>query len=316
VIDSGFWQERLEAAERLRTRIVSESTAYRLVYSESDLLPSLIIDRYGDCFAIQTLSQGMDALKTMWVESLVERYRPRAVVERNEARVRELEGLPRVAGLVYGSDPGEVTVEESGVLFSSNLLKGQKTGGFLDQRENRVAAARYAGDRVLDCFAYEGGFALHLARHGKSVIAVDISGAALEQAGRNAGLNSLALELVEANVFDLLREYEIAGERFDTIVLDPPAFAKNRASVDSAVRGYNEINLRALKLLNPAGILITCSCSYHINETEFLTLVTSAASDAGRTARIIEKRGQARDHPVLLSMPETSYLKCLVLQVD
>ncbi|HEU4386238.1 MAG TPA: class I SAM-dependent rRNA methyltransferase [Blastocatellia bacterium] len=311
-----FWNSRLEDAERLRRLVVNNATAYRLVYGESDMVPSLIIDRYADCFVIQTLSQGADALKQLWVDLLVDRYRPRAIIERNEARVRDLEGLSRVNGVLYGSDPGEVVIDEAGVRFAVDLSGGQKTGAFLDQRENRIAAEQYAGARVLDCFTYEGGFALHLARRAGHVVAADVSVAALEKAKRNAELNSVSsVDFVEGNVFDLLREFEIAGDRFDAIILDPPAFAKNRAAVESAIRGYKEINLRAMKLLNPGGFLITSSCSYNLSETDFLNLIAAAAADSGRPARIIEKRGQSRDHPVLVAMPETHYLKCVVLQV-
>ena len=315
-IDREFWRRRLLSAERLRKEVVRDTTAYRLVYGESDLLPSLIVDRYNDSFVIQTLSQGTDALKQMWIELLAELYNPRAIIERNEARVRDLEGLPRKAGIVYGSEPGELVIEETGVRFAVNLVEGQKTGAFLDQRENRVASATYARGRTLDCFTFQGGFALHMARGAESVIAVDVSGAALAQAKRNAELNQASnIEFIEANVFDLLRQLEEKGERFDLINLDPPAFAKNRASIDAAMRGYKEINLRAMKMLNDGGTLITSTCSYHMSETQFLNVLANAAGDAGRSARIIEKRTQARDHPVLISMPETYYLKCLILRI-
>jgi len=315
--DRDFWAARLAAAEQLRDQVVRDATAYRLVYGESDLLPSLIIDRFDDCFVIQTLSQGMDALKQMWVELLVERYAPRAVVERNEARVRDLEGLPRVAGVVYGSDPGEVVIEEGGVKFAVSLVEGQKTGAFLDQRENRQASENYGRGRALDCFTFQGGFALHLARRAERVTAVDISGAAIAQAARNLELNRAAnVELIEANVFDLLREMEHRGERFDVINLDPPAFAKNRASIEGAMRGYKEINLRAMKMMAEGGTLITSTCSYHMSEDAFLNCVADAAADAGRSVQIVEKRTQSRDHPVLVSMPETYYLKCLILRVE
>jgi 23S rRNA (cytosine1962-C5)-methyltransferase len=315
-IDREFWRRRLLSAERLRKEFVRNTTAYRLVYGESDLMPSLIVDRYNDAFVIQTLSQGADALKQMWIELLVELYNPRAIIERNEARVRDLEGLPRRAGIVYGSDPGELVIEENGVRFAVNLVEGQKTGAFLDQRENRDAAVTYARGRALDCFTFQGGFALHLARGAESVIAVDVSGPALAQAKRNAELNQASnIEFIEANVFDLLRQLEEKGERFDVINLDPPAFAKNRASIDAAMRGYKEINLRAMKLLNDGGTLITSTCSYHMSETQFLNVLANAAGDAGRFARIIEKRTQARDHPVLISMPETYYLKCVILRI-
>ena len=315
--DRDFWLSRLVSAERLRQQVVSDTTAYRLVYGESDLLPSLIIDRYNDCFVLQTLSQGMERLKQMWIDLLAERYSPRAIIERNEARVRDLEGLPRATGVVYGSDPGELAVEESGVRLTVNLVEGQKTGAFLDQRENRIAARGYARGRGLDCFTYQGAFALHLGRGADRVIAVDVSATAISQAGRNADLNgSNNIEFVEANVFDFLREKEQAGERFEFINLDPPAFAKNRASIEGAMRGYKEINLRAIKLLAPGGTLITSSCSYHMSEESFLNVLASAAADAGRSIKLIEKRTQARDHPVLISMPETFYLKCMILNVE
>lgn len=316
-INRDFWRGRLLSAEKLRKEVVRDTTAYRLVYGESDLLPSLIVDRFNDCFVIQTLSQGMDGLKQMWIELLLELYEPRAIVERNEARVRDLEGLPRTAGVVLGSDPGELVIEENGVRFAVNLIEGQKTGAFLDQRENRVSAASYARGRALDCFTFQGGFALHLARGAERVIGVDVSGAAIAQAKRNAELNGTAnAEFVEANVFDLLRELEAKGEPFDVINLDPPAFAKNRASVDAAQRGYKEINLRAMKLLGEGGTLITSTCSYHMSEDAFLNVIADAAADAGRSVQIIEKRTQARDHPVLVSMPETYYLKCLIVRVQ
>lgn len=316
-IDKTFWLSRIISAERLRNQVVSDTTAYRLVCGESDLLPSLIIDRYNDCFVIQTLSQGMEALKQMWIELLVERYAPRAIVERNESRVRDLEGLSRTAGVVYGTDPGELVIEENGVRLAVNLVEGQKTGAFLDQRENRIAARGCARGRALDCFTYQGAFALHMARGAERVIAVDVSGQATAAARKNAELNAASnIEVVEANVFDFLREMEQAGERFDVINLDPPAFAKNRASIEAAVRGYKEINLRAMKMLTAGGTLITSTCSYHMSEEAFLNVLADAASDAGRSVQIIEKRTQARDHPVLLSMPETYYLKCLILRVE
>ncbi len=338
-----FWLARLRAAAAWRDRVVSDTDAYRLVHSEGDLLPGLIIDRYGDCFALQTLTRGMDALKTMWVELLVEEFHPRLIVERNDAKVRQLEGLPMVNSLLYsgagqtdsslpasqGADEeskGEPTVSptaaddifitENGIKFLIDLLGGQKTGAFLDQRENRAAAMRYAGGRGLDCFSFHGSFALHLAKGCERVTAVDISEPAIERARRNAELNSITnIEFIAGNVFDLLRDYDDAGERFDTIILDPPAFAKNRGAVEAALRGYKEINLRALRLLNPGGVLITCSCSYHVGEELFLETLAEAARDAGRAVQIVEKRTQSRDHPILLTVPETYYLKCIALRV-
>lgn len=315
-INRGFWLSRLDSAKRLRDQIVHDATAFRLVYSESDLLPSLIIDRYNDCFVIQTLSQGMDALKQIWIELLVEQYHPSCIIERNEARVRDLEGLPRVTQVVYGMDPGEIVIEEAGVRMAVNLVEGQKTGAFLDQRENRIAARSYARGRALDAFTYQGAFALHLARGAEQVIAVDSSVPAIVAARSNAELNGGDnIEFIEANVFDLLREMEQEGERFDVINLDPPAFAKNRGSIEGAIRGYKEINLRAMKMLVPGGTLVTSSCSYHMSQDAFLNVLADAAADAGRSVQLIEKRTQSRDHPVLISMPETHYLKCMILRV-
>ncbi len=322
-IDREFWRDRLRGAARWRRKIVTGADAYRLVHAEGDCLPGLIIDRYGDCLVIQTLTRGMETLKSMWVELLVEEFQPRLIIERNDAKVRQLEGLPMVNRVLYDSrQPSsdqsqvrELMVTENGMRFWVNLLEGQKTGAFLDQRENRAASMQYAQGRGLDCFSFHGSFALHLAQSCEQVTALDISGAAIERARRNAELNGLAnLELIEANVFDKLRDYDDAGERFDTIVLDPPAFAKNRGAVDAALRGYKEINLRAIRLLNPGGILITCSCSYHVNEELFLEMLTGAARDAGRALQIVEKRTQGRDHPILLTVPETHYLKCMILR--
>lgn len=316
-INREFWRARLAVAESLRARVVHGATAYRLIYGESDMLPSLVVDRYGDCLVLQTLSQGMDALKQVWIDLLVERYAPRTIVERNEGRVRDLEGLPRAAGVVYGSAPGNIIVEEGGIRIKVDVINGQKTGAFLDHRENREAAGAYSRGRALDCFTYEGGFALHMARSAESVTAIDISASAIEHARHNAELNGLGgIELIEGNVFDQLREFEQANHRFDAIVLDPPAFAKNKASIGGALRGYKEINLRAIKLLTERGILITSTCSYHMSEDAFLNVLAAAAADAGRVVRILEKRMQARDHPVLISMPETYYLKCIIAQVD
>ncbi|MBO0856934.1 MAG: class I SAM-dependent rRNA methyltransferase [Chloracidobacterium sp.] len=315
-ITRDFWLARLRAAARWREVVVGgASDAYRLIHAEGDLLPGLIIDRYGDCFAIQTLTRGMDALKTMWVDILVEEFHPRLIVERNDARVRQLEGLPMINSLLYGAD-GDLIVTENGIRFRIDLFEGQKTGAFLDQRENRAAASRYARGRGLDCFSFHGSFALHMAKGCERVIAVDISEPAIESARRNAGLNDISnVEFFTANVFDLLRDYDDAGERFDIITLDPPAFAKNRGAVEAAMRGYKEINLRALRLLNPGGVLITCSCSYHVGEELFLEILAEAARDAGRAVQIVEKRAQSRDHPILLTVPETYYLKCVVARV-
>jgi 23S rRNA (cytosine1962-C5)-methyltransferase len=314
-LDRDWWRERLRQCAARRTAISRETNAYRLVYAEGDLLPSLIVDVYDDVLVLQTLSQGTDKLKSTLTELLTEEFRARAVVERNDARVREFEGLELRSGLLYGDGPGEIEITQHGVRFLISPLGGQKTGAFLDQRENYLAARSVAHGRALDCFTCNGGFALHIAAVCESVMAVDISADAIATAERNAELNKLRnVEFHAANVFDVLREMEAAGERFDTIVLDPPAFAKNRSSVNSAARGYKEINLRALKLLNSGGVLLTCSCSYHMSEEMFLNLIEDAAVDAHRRVQVIEKRGQSSDHPVLLGVPETHYLKCVVLR--
>jgi 23S rRNA (cytosine1962-C5)-methyltransferase len=284
------------------------------------LLPSLIVDRYTDVFVMQTLSQGTDAVKSLLSEILIEEFNPRAVIERNDARVRELEGLPLISATVYGNPPAELEILQHGLRFHVEPLGGQKTGSFLDQRENRLAARAAAAttnkQRALDCFTFNGAFALHLASVCENVIGIDISADAVAAAQKNAALNDLDnVEFREANVFDALRELEAEGERFDVIVLDPPAFAKNRASLKAAIRGYKEINLRALKLLSPGGVLVTCTCSYHVSEELFLEIVNQAAIDARRRVQVVEKRMQAADHPVLLGMPETYYLKCLIARV-
>jgi len=318
-IDRAWWRRRIvEAAAR--RNITSDTNAYRLIYSEGDLLPSLIVDRYNDVLVLQTLSQGTDALKTTFTEILIEEFQPRAIIERNDARVRQLEGLPLISAVVYGEAPEEIEISQHGLRFVVSPGAGQKTGSFLDQRENRLAARAAAQltnrGRALDCFTFNGAFALHLASVCEEVIGIDISGDAVAAAKQNAQLNGLNnVEFREANVFDALREFETRGERFDVIVLDPPAFAKNRASLNSAVRGYKEINLRALKLLNAGGVLVTCTCSYHVAEDLFLEIMDQAASDAHRRVQVVEKRMQASDHPVLLGMPETYYLKCVIARV-
>jgi 23S rRNA (cytosine1962-C5)-methyltransferase len=319
VIDRDWWRRRiLDAASR--RHITADTNAYRLIYSEGDLLPSLIVDRYDDVLVLQTLSQGTETLKGTFAEILIEEFRPRAVIERNDARVRELEGLPLIAATVYGEAPDEFEILQHGLRFVVSPGAGQKTGSFLDQRENRLAARAAArmtnSRRALDCFTFNGAFALHLASVCEEVIGIDISADAVAAAKQNATLNNLMnVAFHEANVFDALREFETRGERFDVIVLDPPAFAKNRASLKAALRGYKEINLRALKLLNPAGVLITCTCSYHVSEDLFLEIVDHAAVDAHRRVQVLEKRMQASDHPVLLGMPETYYLKCVIARV-
>ncbi|HEV7843181.1 MAG TPA: class I SAM-dependent rRNA methyltransferase [Pyrinomonadaceae bacterium] len=315
-IDREWWRARLRAAAARRARLATVTNAYRLVYSEGDLLPSLIVDVYDDVLVLQTLSQGSEALKEMLVELLVEERSPRAIVERNDVRVRQLEGLEMQTGVLYGSVPEELLIVQHGVRFRIQPLGGQKTGSFLDQRENRLAARGIARGRALDCFTFNGAFALSLAPVCESVLGLDISEDAVAAARLNSELNGAKnVEFRTANVFDALREMEAAGERFDTIVLDPPAFAKNRASVQRAARGYKEINLRALKLLRTDGVLVTCTCSYHMPEKMFLEIIADAGRDARRRLQLVEKRTQASDHPVLFGVPETYYLKCVIARV-
>ena len=314
-IDTDFWRRRLHAAMAYRQQVVSNTDSYRLVYSEGDLLSSLIIDRYQDCFVLQTLSQGMDRIKSLWVELLVEEFNPTAIIERNDAKVRSLEGLPQQNTVLHGTPVTDLIISENGLRFAVDILAGQKTGSFLDQRENRAMAGALARGRALDCFTFHGSFAMNLAKNAEHVTAIDISAVALERARQNAQLNELNnIEFVEGNVFDLLKSYDDSNQRFDTIVLDPPAFAKNKSALDAGLRGYKEINLRALKLLNPGGTLITCSCSHHVDEPLFLGMIAGAAADAGRELQLIEKRTQARDHPILLAVHETYYLKCAFLR--
>ncbi len=315
-INRDWWSGRIHQAAQRRRVIAKNTNAYRLFYSEGDLISSLIIDRYDDVLVLQTLSQGTEAVKSTFVDLLVEQFSPRAIFERNDVRVRALEGLPLVTGALYGDPVDQVEATQHGLKLIVAPMGGQKTGSFLDQRENRLAAQSYAHGRALDCFTFAGGFALHLSRVCERVLAIDISPEAVAWARRNAELNNIAnVEFREANVFDALREFEEAGERFDTIVLDPPAFAKNRGSIKPALRGYKEINLRALKLLNPGGILVTCTCSYHVSEQMFLEIITEAAKDAHRRLQLVEKRTQASDHPILIGVPETYYLKCVIARV-
>ncbi|MGH9526455.1 MAG: class I SAM-dependent rRNA methyltransferase, partial [Terriglobales bacterium] len=343
VVDPAFFRRRLEAALALRRDLRIEDTAYRLVAGEADGLPGWIADRYGSAVVIQTLSAAMDARQPLLVDLLREALRPECIVERNDAKIRKLEGLELRSGIVEGAPPsahGEpghagtgrpagspaaqgadaslVVATIGGLAYHFDLLGGQKTGGFLDQRENWAAVAAWArpGIEALDAFCYQGGFALHLARRGAQVTAADLSRPALERAEASAMANGLeSIEWIEANAFDLLRHYDEAGRRFDLIVLDPPAFAKNRAALPAAARGYKEIYLRAFRLLRPGGILVACSCSHHVTPDALLGWIGAAAADARREAVLLERRGAARDHPVLLGMPETEYLKCLIFRV-
>jgi 23S rRNA (cytosine1962-C5)-methyltransferase len=316
LIDRDWWRRRIREAASRRGDIGRETNAYRLIYSEGDLLPSIILDRYSDVLVLQTLSQGSEAIKPSLVELLTDEFAPRAIIERNDVRVRQHEGLELLTGPLYGHAPLEFEILQDGIRFLVAPLSGQKTGSFLDQRENRLAARKVAHGLALDCFTFNGAFALQLAAVCERVIGIDVSAEAVATAGRNAQFNNITnAEFREANVFDALREMEVSGEHFDTIILDPPAFAKNRASIAAAARGYKEINLRAIKLLNPGGVLVTCTCSYHMSEELFLKLIAEAANDAHRRVQLLAKRTQASDHPILLGVPETYYLKCVIARV-
>jgi 23S rRNA (cytosine1962-C5)-methyltransferase len=315
VADEGLIRSRLERAVRYREALQLDATAYRLVHGEGDLLPSLIVDRYADHLVVQALSQGTDRLLPVITQMLVELLAPAGILARNDPKVRALEGLDQTVAVLHGDVPDSVTVREGPVTYEVDLRKGQKTGLFLDQRENRDAAARYARGRLLDCFSYNGGFALRLAPQCDEAEALDISADAVARIQSNAGRNGISnLQAREANVFDELRRLEREGARYDTIVLDPPAFAKNKASVPNALAGYKEINLRAMRLLNPGGTLVTCSCSYNVNEEMFAAVLHEAAIDSHVPMGLVEKRMQGRDHPVLVGVPETYYLKCMILR--
>ena len=314
-VDDAFWRGRIEAAIAFRQSLAIDATAYRLIHGEADLLPSLIVDRYADILVVQALSQGMDRMLPTLVPMLVEATGATGVLARNDPRVRLLEGLEQRVEVLFGHVPERIVIRDGPIEYDVNPRLGQKTGLFLDQRENRTAAAQYAHGRLLDCFSYNGGFALRLARQCDRVEALDISADAVARISENAARNGLAnVEAREANVFDELRHLEKTGERFDTIVLDPPAFAKNKASVDKALAGYKDINLRALRLLNPGGYLITCSCSYNVDEATFAEVIYEASVDSHVPVTVVEKRMQGRDHPVLLGVPETYYLKCLIVR--
>lgn len=314
--DAEFFRTWIGRAQALRSQIVQYTKSYRLVHAEGDLLPALVIDRYGDYFVVQTLSQGMEASKEAIVAALTTLFSPRGIVERNDVKVRAKEELPQTSGVLAGEVATEIEVEMNGLTLGVDLLRAQKTGLFLDQRENYLAAQAYARGAALDCFTYHGAFALHLARVCERVEAVDSSEPALAQARRNAGLNGLTnIEFREANVFDLLPELWASKRRFQMIVLDPPAFAKSRGHLDAAARAYKDINFKALRLIEPGGVLVTCSCSFHFSEADLLQVAATASLDAGCRLRVLERRTQARDHPILLTVPETHYLKCLILQV-
>jgi 23S rRNA (cytosine1962-C5)-methyltransferase len=317
--------ERIRGAigYRKENELVPNTDAYRIVFSEADFLPGLIVDRYNDVLCLQILTQAMDVapVREAVLQTLREELQPAGIVERVDARIRELEQLPPLQSrLLWREKSSTVFTMNSGVRFHYDGLEGQKTGAFLDQRENYAVAAQYAHGEAFDVFCYQGGFALHFAVHPaarcSSVTGVDSSRPALEMAEKNATLNGRELEWIEANAFDLLREYAAANRRYDTIVLDPPAFAKTKRDLEKAMRGYKELNLRAMKMLRPGGILITCSCSYHVSASDLSEVVADAARDAHKSFRVLENRGAAKDHPMLLNVPETGYLKCLILNVS
>lgn len=313
--DMDTWRSRLDAAVRYREALGIDATAYRLVHAEADQMPGLVVDRYGDYLVIQALVQGIERMLPDVVRLLVERLNPLGILARNDPRVRLLEGLEQRVEVLHRQVPEEIEVRESRASYLVDPYRGQKTGLFLDQRENRVAAASYAHGRALDAFSYTGGFALALASVCTDVTAVDISDEAVARITANATRNGATnIQARAMNVFDELRELERTGERFDTIVLDPPAFAKNKAAVPKALSGYKEINLRALKVLNPGGFLVTCSCSYNVSESMFADVIASAVVDARAEVAVVEKRMQSRDHPVLMTVPETYYLKCFILR--
>jgi len=312
--DDALIRKRIEAALAFRQTLAIDATAVRLVHGEADLLPSIVVDRYGDYLVVQTLSQGADVLLPLVVSALQDLASPKGILARNDPRTRLLEGLPQTVGVLAGDVPEAIDVVENGVRYAVDVRRGQKTGLFLDQRENRAAAAQYARGRLLDCFTYHGGFALALAPKCREIVAFDVSEDAIAHVRENASRNGATIDARSGNVFDELRGLDRLGERFDTIVLDPPAFAKNKAAIAGARAGYKEINLRAFKLLNPGGTLVTCSCSYNVNEAAFAEIVYDAAVDAQVHVTVMEKRMQARDHPVLLGVPETYYLKCFLLR--
>lgn len=315
VIDQAFWEERLRFAAKLRQGLATRTSAYRLVHSEADGLPSLVVDRYGSWLVVQILSAGLAAVEEQILAALQEAFQPAGVLLRNDAPVRRREKLPLEIKVALGSVPQEIEVHEGEVRYLVAPYTGQKTGAFLDQRENRELAGQLARGSALDLFTYQGLFALHLARRADHVLAVDSSAAALERARENAKLNRIdRIEWLEADVFDLLPQLEREGRRFDCIVVDPPAFAKKKSDVSRALAGYKEINLRAMRLLSPGGVLLTFSCSFHVGRAEFLGVLAAAAADSGRRVQLDRVLGQPPDHPEILTIPETGYLKGAVLR--
>jgi 23S rRNA (cytosine1962-C5)-methyltransferase len=314
-IDAAWWRERIERAFERRVGLDAATNAYRIVHGEGDALPSLVVDRYDRWAVVQMMSAGLEAFRKEIVEAIVHVTRVDGILARNDAPLRSKEGLERETVLLHGDVPHEIEVDEYGIRYIAAPWTGQKTGAFLDQRDSRRLAGESARGKALDCFSYHGSFALHLARNADSVIALDSSSHALERAKKNAALNGIDnIEFVEANAFEYLREMESEGATFDTIVLDPPAFAKTRRSLPAALRGYKDINLRAMRLLAPGGMLYTASCSFHLSKSLFIEMLEAAASDSGRQIALREMRGQSVDHPEILTIPETGYIKGALLQ--
>ena len=315
-VDAGFFRERIADAASLRRAMFPGENTWRAIHGDGDGLPGLVVDRYGDYLSVQFLTPAMEQRRDLLVPLLVEQFACKGIMNRSDAGVRALEGLTQEKGLLWGDVPDPVVIREGQLQLAVSLEHGQKTGSFLDQRENHLVAGRYARGRVLDCFSYIGGFALQMARKAERVTAIDSSEPACEQIRANAARNGIGnIDVLAANAFDFLRGEFDAMHLYDTIVLDPPAFAKNKDATAAGLRGYKEINLRAMQLLKPGGYLITSSCSHHVDESAFETMLQSAAADALREVQIIEKRGAGRDHPVLLALRETRYLKCYVLRI-
>ena len=315
-IDVAWWRTRIAAASERRATLDGKTSAYRLIHAEADGLPALICDRYDKWLVVQLMSAGLERAREDIVAALLEVTGAAGILARNDAPLRTREGLTREVSLLHGEVPQQIEVlEHGGVRYLADPWTGQKTGAFLDQRENRALIGDLARGRALDCFSYHGSFALHLARRAEHVVAIDSSAPALARAAENAARNGFShIELVETNAFDYLREREQAGDRFDTIVLDPPAFAKNRSTIHAALRGYKEVNLRAMKLLSPRGLLFTASCSFHITKPLFLEMLQAAAADSGRRIALRDIRGQPLDHPEILTIPETGYIKGALLE--
>lgn len=314
-IDAAWWHRRLAQALRRREPLRAVATAYRLVHGEGDGLPSLVVDRYDRWLVVQLMSAGLEAFRAPITSALLDLTGAQGILARNDAPLRSKEALARETVLLAGEVPEEIEVEEHGVRYLAAPWRGQKTGAFLDQRENRALVAQVARGRALDCFSYHGSFALHLARGADRVTALDASAHALERAAANARRNGFEnVDFVEADAFDYLRAREHAGDRFDTIVLDPPAFAKTRQALPGALRGYKDVNLRALRLLAPGGMLFTASCSFHLTKPLFLEMLQAAAADSGRRIALREVRGQPLDHPEVLTIPETGYIKGALLE--